>query len=109
MNCTNFIKVSKTMTWNELKKIIINTNNIKATPLQYAIVTTIDVSAENFDIISESIYNSYQFYMNYTLLSTPTPKGVWNCILIQCAENSKNLLIYTGGRVYPLYASILHI
>lgn len=109
MNTAYFAKVSNSMSWNKLKAKIIELKNSKATPLPFIIVAKVNVSFIEFDNISLSISKPNIHYAPYTTLSVATLQGIWNCILINCIDDSRNILIYTAGNLYPLYASIINL
>ena len=109
MNTAYFAKVSESMSWNELKEKIIKQKNNKVTPLPFIIVAKINVSSIDFDNISLSLQKSNIQYAPYATLSVATLHGIWNCILIKCNNSSRNVLIYTAGNIYPLYASIIDL
>ena len=106
MNTAYFAKVSKSMSWDELKEKIIEQKRNHAKPLPFAVLTIITLSSIDFDNLS-SIQNLNRQYAPYATLSTATLQGIWNCILIKCINDSRNVLIFTAGNLYPLYASIL--
>lgn len=106
MNTAYFAKVSESMSWNELKEKIIEQKRNQAKPLPFLIVAIINLSSIDFDNLSY-IQNLNIQYAPYATLSIATLQGVWNCILIKCIHDSRNVLIFTAGNLYPLYASIL--
>lgn len=107
MNTAYFAKVSKSMSWSELKEKIIEQKRNQAKPLPFIIAVKIGVSSIDFDNLSLSIQKPNIQYAPYATVSIATLQGVWNCIFIKCIEDSRNILIYTAGNLYPLYASIL--
>ncbi|MCH5263428.1 MAG: hypothetical protein J1F42_10975 [Lachnospiraceae bacterium] len=109
MNTAYFAKVSDSMSWNELKEKIIEQKRNKAKPLPFIIVAKVNISSIDFDNLSMSIKKSNIQYAPYATLSVAALQGVWNCILIKCIDDSRNVLIYTAGNIYPLYASIINL
>lgn len=109
MNTAYFVKVSKSMSWNELKEKINKQKNNKTKPLPFIISKIINVSSMEFDNLSPSLQKTSILYTSYTALSVATLQGIWNCILIKCIDDSRNILIYTAGNIYPLYASIINL
>lgn len=55
MNTAYFVKVSKSMFWNELKEKINKQKNNRIKPLPFIIVTIINVSSMDFDDLSQSL------------------------------------------------------
>ena len=109
MNTAYFAKVSDSMSWNELKEKIIIQKKNKVKPLPFIIVAKVNISSTDFDNLSLSIKKPNIQYAPYVTLSISTLQGVWNCILIKCIDDSRNILIYTAGNIYPLYASIINL
>lgn len=109
MNTAYFVKVSKSMFWNELKEKINKQKNSRIKPLPFIITTIITVSSMDFDNLSPSLQKTSMLYISYATLSVATLQGIWKCILIKCNDDSRNILIYTAGNIYPLYASIINL
>lgn len=109
MDTAYFAKVSDPMCWEELKEKIINQKRNKVKPLPFIIAAEVNISSIDFDNLSLSIQKPNIQYAPYTTLSVATLQGVWNCILIKCFDDSRNILIYTAGNIYPLYASIINL
>lgn len=109
MNTAYFVKVSNLMSWNELKDKVIEQKKNKVKPLSFIIIAKVSISSMDFDNLSLSIQKSNIPYAPYAPLSVATLQGVWNCILVKCIEDSRNILIYTAGNIYPLYASIINL
>lgn len=109
MNIAYFSKVSHSMSWNNLKAKIIEQKKNGVKPLPYIVVAEIFVSSSDFDNLSISLSKPNILYAPYAALSVASLQGVWNCILIKCIDNSRNVLIYTSGNIYPLYASIINL
>ena len=107
MNKAYFSKVSHTMSWNELKLNISKQKKNDIKPLPYEILIEIFISPCDFDKLSICLSKAPLLYKPYAAQSIATSQGIWTCILIRCFTNSKNVLIYTAGNIYPLYASIL--
>lgn len=109
MNSAYFVKVSKSMSWNELKEKINKQKNNRIKPLPFIITAIINVSSTDFDDLSLFLQKPSMQYASYAALSVATLQGIWNCILIKCNDDSRNILIYTAGNIYPLYASIINL
>jgi len=104
MNFAYFSKFSDFTSFDELKIKIEKQKINRVMPLPYIIIKKIHISSVEFDNILLS--NSNAPYASYIDLSIPTQHGVWNCIQINCIEDSRNILIYTAGTSHPLYISI---
>ena len=104
-----FAKVSDSMSWDVLKEKIEEQKRNKAQPLTFAIIAKVNISSIDFDKLALSIRKANALYAPYTTLSIATLEGIWNCILIKCFNDSRNILIYTAGNIYPLYASIIEL
>lgn len=113
MNKAYFSKVSQTMSWDELKLNISKQKENDITPLPYEILTEIFISPSDFEKLSVCLSKTSLLlsllYRSYAARSVADSQGTWACILIRCVDHSKNVLVYTGGLMYPLYASILDI
>lgn len=109
MNTAYFVKVSTCMSFNDLKEKINEHKRNKTKPLPFSVVAKITISSLDFDTISLSIKKPNIKYIPYTNLPISTSQGELNCILIQCEDDSRNILIYTAGNIYPLYASIINL
>lgn len=106
-----FSKVSHTMSWDELKLNISKQKENDITPLPYEILTEIFISPSDFGKLSLCLSKASlllsSLFRTYAARSIADSQGTWACILIRCLNSSKNILIYTAGLMYPLYASIL--
>ena len=113
MNKAYFSKVTQTMSWDELKLNISQQKENDITPLPYTIITEIFISPSDFEKLSICLSKASSLlsllFRSYAARSVANSQGTWACILIRCADHSKNILIYTAGLMYPLYASILDI
>lgn len=108
METAYFVKVTDSMSWNQLNEKIEKLKRKGIKPLRFITVAKIVVSSKDFDNLAISIKKYNTLYAPYTHLSVPTNHGIWNCILLMCFGESRNILIYTAGNLYPLYASILN-
>lgn len=107
MKKTYFAKVTDSMTWDTLKEKIEEQKRNKSKRLPYSVIAKINVTSKDFDELSLSIGKPNSLYYQYHEKSTATEMGVWNCILITCKDDPRNILIFTSGNIYPLYASII--
>lgn len=109
MNTAYFSKISKKTSWNMLEDSILLQQKRNCKPLPFTIIAYIDITATEFDELSQNILKKNEYYSQYTSLSIASLHGIWQCIFIQCIHDSRNLLLYTAGNKYPLYASIINI
>lgn len=109
MNEAYFSKVSDTLSWNILKANIAQQKKCGLKPLPYELLAEIQISSLYFEELSTSISKPNLLYKPYAALSVANSQGIWACLLIKCFDNSKNVLLYTAGNIYPLYASIIDL
>lgn len=107
MNTAYFVKTSENLSWNTLKEKIRLQQEADCRPLPFVISDKVCVSSQEFDSIAKNLGKPHSCYASNAAQSLPDSHGVWHCILIEAPENSRNLLLYTAGRSWPLYASIL--
>ena len=108
MNTAYFVKVSENLSWNTLKEKIRHQQETNCRPIPFVLLETIHISSREFDSISQNLLKPHSCYASHTAQSLPDSRGVWHCILIESPADSRNLLLYTAGRAWPLYASVLH-
>lgn len=109
MDTAYFSKITGTMSWNSLNKRISKQIYTQNKALPYKIIIQLSITSKDFNEISKSLKIPHKCYLSYSHLSIPDSSGIWNCILIKSISDSRNLLLYTGGNIYPLYASIINI
>ena len=97
------------MSWSELEQKILEQKRKNTIPLPFTIIEKINISSIDFDILSTVISEPNILYAHYSDSSVATSQGIWNCILINCLDDYRNILIYTAGTPTPLYASILNL
>lgn len=107
MNTAYFVKVSDGLTWNVLREKILLQEKKGCRPLPFLISKRLAVSPLEFHILSGNILVPAKCYTPYTAASTADSMGIWHCIFLESAQDSRNLLLYTAGRGFPLYASSL--
>lgn len=44
-------------------------------------------------------------YQKYAHQSTSSSDGKWKCIIIKSHNNKQKIILFTAGRIYPLYAA----
>lgn len=107
MDTAYFSKVTKSMSWKDLNNNITTQKNNNCKPLPYNTIIEITISSNDFDELTQILCKPNKCYIAYTPLSIASSNGIWNCILLNSACDSRALLLYTSGKIYPLYASIL--
>lgn len=108
MNTAYFVKVSENLSWNALKEKIRRQQETDCRPIPFVLLEKIPVSSREFDSISQNLQKPHSCYATHTAQSLPDSRGFWHCILIESPDDSRNLLLYTAGRPWPLYVSVLH-
>lgn len=109
MQRAHFSRIFPDTTWSTLNKIVKQQRLNTCKPLPYLVLSEITISSKTFEELSQSLITPHKCYSNLTKLSVSNSYGIWNCILISCANDTKNILIYTAGNIYPLYGSILSL
>lgn len=102
----HFSRVYKGTSWADLKanKELQKLNNCRE--LEYSELITVTVNQAEFDEICNDVSCSRSCYQKYAKESLATFEGKWNCIVIKNRENKQKIILYTAGRMYPLYAAI---
>ena len=77
----------------------------KCKPLQYYEYAIISISLDEFEEISRKISKTHPCYEEYTTYSVAID-GIWNCIIIRCETDDREIILYTAGRNVPLYATV---
>lgn len=106
MPCCRFFKVNQSTNWDSLyESTRIHELNMRKTQ-QYKVLTTIVLPQNQFDSICEKIYLPDPAYREFASMSVASLDGIWNCIVLCEKKESRKLIIYTAGQMYPLYAGI---
>lgn len=106
MPFNHFYKVSDGTSWSDLictKQIQIEK---RSKMLEYVELATISVMHDEFNKICDDIASPNICYRKYTADSVATLDGKWKCITIREEQSNRKLILYTGGRTYPLYAAV---
>lgn len=74
--------------------------------MEYSEVVAIVISKSEFDAICNDISIPNPCYFRFAPQSVARLNGIWNCIILQNAQDTRKIILYTAGRVYPLYAAI---
>lgn len=107
MKTAYFSKVTQYTSWTKLMTNINNQKKNKITPLPYSIIVEIPITIPQFNYLSQDLLIANECYLPYVSLSKADSCGIWNCILIRSIPDMRNVLLYTSGNIYPLYASII--
>ncbi len=102
----HFSKVNKGISWLDIKK---NTqlqilNNCKK--IEYSETATITITQPEFDTICKDLSVPSPCYLKFTPKSVAGLDGIWHCILLQNTQDTRKIILYTSGRIYPLYAAV---
>ena len=101
-----FFKVNQDTNWDTLSKCSrIHEQNMRKT-LPYKILDTLVVPQSEFNNICDKIYLSHLAYKELASKSVAGLDGIWSCIVLCGDKDSRKLIIYTAGQIYPLYAGI---
>lgn len=102
----HFSKVNNSISWSKIKAntLLQITNNCKK--IEYLELTAIAISKPEFDTICKDISIPNLFYQKFTLQSVAGVDGIWRCIILQNTQDTRKIILYTAGRIFPLYAAI---
>lgn len=106
MPFNHFSKVSVETSWSHLVHIKQQQIKNKSKMLEYVELVTLLVKHDEFINICNDIIAPSACYWKYTANSVTTSDGKWRCIVIEDEQSNRKLILYTGGRKYPLYAAI---
>ena len=101
----HFSKINLGTTLSSIKETMVVQKTNKSKKLEYSVITTITISPDEFETICNDISKPHVCYRNFTNQSIPSPEGKWRCIIIRNSQNHDSLILYTAGRLFPLYAS----
>lgn len=106
MRYCRFFKVDRDTNWDTLKEQthLHELNRKKVLP--YKILTSIVLSQDEFDDLCENIHLPHFSYKEFSKRSVTNSDGIWNCIVLRGKSENRELIIYTAGQLYPLYAGI---
>ena len=101
-----FFKVNKGTTWDELKQLSEKQERAAKRKLEYFEAACFTVSYDVFLDICRDISVPQAFYQNHSKTSITTQSGMRKCIVICNTQDSKQIILYTAGRCFPLYAGV---
>lgn len=108
MKSAYFVPVSKEMSADDLQKEIKKRKEERAEKKPYILLAKMVVPAADFEKMTGNI-SSIELHRPWSVLSTETEKGAMLCVLIQCKDSTRNILVYTGGYDSPCFASMLDL
>lgn len=74
--------------------------------MEYIELVNISVEQDEFKNICSDISIPRSCYQQYAHQSVSDLNGKWQCIIIKNIHNTQSLVLYTAGRLFPLYAAI---
>lgn len=101
-----FSRVYKGTTWSELKASRQLQISRKCKEMEFLELVTIVVDQVEFDLICNDVSCARECYQKYAHQSIATLDGKWKCIIIKNQYGKEKIILYTAGRIYPLYAAI---
>lgn len=108
MKSAYFVPVSKAMSADNLQNEIKKRKEERAEKKPYILLAKMVVPAADFDKMAGNI-SGIELHRPWSVLSTETEKGAMLCVLIQCKDSIRNILVCTGGYDSPCFASILDL
>lgn len=106
MPSCHFSRVYEKTTWSDLKAASGQQVKNNCKKLEYAEIATITVEQAEFKLICSDVSYPRDCYRKYTPQSCAASDGKWKCIVIKERKSGQQIILYTAGRIYPLYAAI---
>jgi len=100
-----FSRVQPKTSFNDILMAAIRQKRLGATPLEYCIIAEIKLPQNEFKIFAEDISVPIPHYGFRGVKSIAGEDGLWSCILIKGRANDSEIVVYTAGRTFPLYAA----
>jgi hypothetical protein len=102
----HFSRVYKGTSWTDLKgnEQLQLFRNCKK--LEYTELVSVVVDQEEFEQICNDVSIVRSCYQKYTHQSIADLEGKWKCIVIRSQHSKRKIILYTAGRIYPLYAAV---
>ena len=101
-----FTKVCEDISWEDLKKITKKQIANNCRQLEYNEIITITLSKTEFDNVCHNISKPHTSYLQFAPLSIANAQGIWNCITLIDKQTNNKLILYTAGRIFPLYVAM---
>ena len=102
----HFSRVYKETAWSDIKANIQFQISRNCKALEYLELITITIDQSEFELICSDISCPRPCYQKYSYHSVASSDGKWQCIVLTNKQNGQKLILYTAGRLYPLYASV---
>lgn len=102
----HFSRVYKGTSWADLKANEQLQISRECKKMEYAELISIVVDQGEFDLICNDVSSARSCYQKYTHQSIAALDGKWKCIIIKNQHSKQKIILYTAGRLYPLYAAI---
>lgn len=102
----HFSKVTNGMSWSIIKENTLSQMSNSCKEIEYLEIATITISPREFDIICKDVSIPSYCYLRFTPHSIADLGGIWHCIKIQNTQDTRSIILYTAGRVHPLYVAI---
>lgn len=100
-----FSRILNDTSWNDLLKNTQMQKSQKCKPLHYNILTELVIASSDFDILENTLSKPNQCYLKYAAQSVADEYGIWNCIVVKSETDSREAILFTAGRTFPLYAA----
>ena len=95
MKSAYFVPVSKEMPAEDLRAAIEQKKGKKTKEKPYILLAKMVVPAADFEKMAGNI-SGIELHRPWSVLSTETEKGAMLCVLIQCKDSIRNILVCTG-------------
>lgn len=103
MSYSHFVRVKAGTDLQEIKAKRAEQNRNNCKKIEYKELVCLHLKEEAFNCVGYNLYNSMEYYVNYAKHSIADTNGHWQCIVLKNMASGERLIIYTGGRLRPLY------
>lgn len=76
-------------------------------PMNYTTISQIYVPDEQFIMVMNNIITPLPQYIPHYINSITSLTGIWQCIEVKSTSDIRGIIVYMGGRTFPLYAAPL--
>ena len=73
--------------------------------IEYKELVCLQLRDDEFYYACMDLFCSTVYYADYARYSTADTDGRWRCIVLKNIRSGEKLIIYTGGRLLPLYVT----
>ena len=105
MSYNHFVKVTTKTDLQEIKTKRVEQNSNNCKKIEYKDLVYLRLQEDAFNSVGINLYNSIEYYVDYARHSIADTDGRWWCIVLKNVASEEKLIIYTGGRLRPLYAA----